>query len=209
MLDEVDGPALRAWQVFQDQMQIRYGRCPGRNTYFHDRFRGTYRRIAEMCAKYDVSVDDYMLNGFDLLTKASHQYITPKDFVNKEKVMKAYLGNRGHYGDDALSMWLLQESAMIDCACRMVPGTYDNEEGILLDPDTPLAFWFRPLYPHVYSVKLFKIYGRLAWATLRNNRQLGRVARKQSQKNLAELEIRWGILDDIAINGGVDESLHA
>jgi len=201
MLDEVDGPALKAWQIFQDQMQRLYGRCPPRGTYFHDRYRSTYRRIAEMCQKHGVDVDDFMLKGFELLTKAKNQYITPKDFVVKEKVMGAYLLYQQRYGNDAAASWIQQENKMIGIICRLVPDTYPCEEAVLLDPDIPCASWYRALYPHVCSDRVFKAYGELAWSTLRINRKLRSVAERMSPANLKELERRWGHLGNPAAEG--------
>lgn len=209
MLDDLDGPALKAWQDYHEQMQLRYGKGIGRGSYFHDRYRNVYRKIAELCSKNSVDVSDYMLRGFDLLTRTKHQYITPKDFIFDGRVMAAYLKNRQTYGEDALASWVMEEIALTDIVCRLVPKMYPSEEAILKDPDTPFTTWFRVLYPRVHSAMLFKLYGQVAWHTLKVDSKLRKLARRQSPLNLQELERQWGKLDNEIGEVTVHDQIHA
>ena len=194
MLDELDGPALRAWQVFKEQMQQRYGRPPGRGNYFNDRWRNVYRKVAELCERNGVFVDDFIVQGFELLNQSRGQYITIKDFIYQNKVMTAYLDRRKQFGDGGMKSWITQYQMMTDMVCRTIPDQYESEEAILVDLDTPISMWFRPLYPEVFSDMVFKIYGESAWKHLRINRHLRDVAREQSPRNFKELARRWGDL---------------
>jgi hypothetical protein len=202
-MDAIDGPAMRAWEDYHDQMKIRYGKITrgSRTQYFSDRRRKTFRRIAELCAKHRVDVTDFMLRTFDLLDLERGQYITPSDFLTEGIAMRTYLEQRDSFGSDAVSSWTTQDNMFTEMSCRMIPSFYETEEALLYSVNTPICEWYRIFHPHVESERIFKKYGRVVWGELQKDRKLREFLQKQNPARYKMLELRWGNFEDTMVEG--------
>jgi len=190
-MDQLDEIGYRAWTVFYDQMQERFGLGRGRAQFWQNKHYRTFRRLAELVLARQIEVTDYVIHAFDLLQK-NHRYITPKDLVDS-RLADAYLEYRKAYGGDAGDLQF-QIQTLANLECQLIPDKYEDEDALLLDPNLSFEAWFRVLHPQRFNETIFKLYGSTAWQQLVITPVLKQLAQKYYKTNYQELERRMATI---------------
>jgi len=195
-MDQTDEVGYRAWDEYHTQLQERFGQGRGRSAYWTHKHYKNFRKIAEICIKFNFEVTDYVIRSFDLLDK-NHQYITPKDLTD-EKLVASYKQHSEEYGQELKWDHGTQVQLLADLEARLVPDKFPSEEAILLDINMTFESWFRVLHPETFSEAIYKIYGRMAWSELSTSQKLRDYVATRYTKNFQELERRLGKFQNLS-----------
>jgi hypothetical protein len=204
-LSDKEVAALRIFNAYRDEMNQRQTlprNFPAQMWQLGPRVQKYFLTAGASCVQYGMDPEEYVRIAFSKALM-NQNYITPKDIVSSDQVVKAMLYQQ-QAGLRVPAEWTNMVKGLKTRAMRMVPAQYEDEIAILMDPMQPFTGWFRVLYPDEIYECLFEAYSKLAHSELASDRKLRAFLRKERTENLEKFERITVGFGDALLEGSYD-----